>query len=242
MLTCKVLARIFCIAFSFSLTMLSIPVLGQEPKIPHQNNVVKISNENQPSVSVAYPTFGKRHIDKDIRFFIENQVANFLQIANENLKAEEDPKAAARFEMDGNYSLSQPNENIVSVVFRIGSYSGGAHGNYISAVLNFDLQTDRQLYFQDLFEKPMEAVKILSKFCSAALKIKLGENADKDMITDGTLPTLGNFSEIQLLPEKLIVHFQPYQVGPWSEGAPEIEVPLKILAPAMLERNIFATP
>ncbi len=202
--------------------------------------VLQIVKDKKPSVFLSYPILGKKNIDKDIRFFIDNQAAGYLQMANENYEAmDEAARKELKWEMKGDYSLSQPSENIVSIVFKIGSYSGGAHGNYNEFVLNFDLKNDRELQFQDLFEKPTVALELLSKFCSKALKKELGANADDDMIKDGTVPTLLNFENIQLAPKKVFIHFQPYQVAPWASGSPQVEVPLEELSAAKPESFVF---
>ncbi len=46
----------------------------------------------------------------------------------------------AQWDMNGTFTVTQPSEDVVSVVFTIESYSGGAHGNYSEEVLNFDLK------------------------------------------------------------------------------------------------------
>lgn len=191
---------------------------------------------------MSYPVFGKKNIDKAIKFFVDNQAAVYLQIANENFEAmDEESRKLAQWDMNGSFKVTQPSKDIVSIVFTIESYSGGAHGNYSEEVLNFDLKTDRELQFQDLFEKPSVALKLLSQYCAPALKEEIGEQADTDMIAYGTYPTLANFSEIQLIPGKVIIHFQPYQVAPWVEGAPQVIVPLEKLLEAKPETQVFSS-
>lgn len=206
-----------------------------------QNSTLQIENAKRPSVSKSYPVFGKKNIDKAIKFFVDNQAAAYLQMANENFEEmDEESRKLAQWDMNGSFTVTQPSKDIVSIVFTIESYSGGAHGNYSEDVLNFDLKTDRELQFQDLFEEPSVALKLLSQYCASALKEKIGEQADADMIAYGTYPTLANFSEIQLAPGKVVIHFQPYQVAPWVEGAPQIVVPLEKLSEAKPEAQVFS--
>lgn len=201
----------------------------------------KLKTQNGPPFLSPIRFSVKKNIDKAIKFFINNQAAAYLQMANENFEAmDEESRKLAQWDMNGTFTVTQPSEDVVSVVFTIESYSGGAHGNYSEEVLNFDLKTDRELQFQDLFEEPSVALKLLSQYCASALKEKIGEQADADMITYETYPTLANFSEIQLAPGKVIIHFQPYQVAPWVEGAPQITVPLKKLSEAKPEAEVFS--
>ena len=207
----------------------------------YQNSSHTIENAKRPCFSTCYLVLCKKNIYKAIKFFINNQAAAYLQMANENFEAmDEESRKLAQWDMNGTFTVTQPSEDVVSVVFTIESYSGGAHGNYSEEVLNFDLKTDRELQFQDLFEEPSVALKLLSQYCASALKEKIGEQADADMITYETYPTLANFSEIQLAPGKVIIHFQPYQVAPWVEGAPQITVPLKKLSEAKPEAEVFS--
>ncbi|WP_282196213.1 DUF3298 and DUF4163 domain-containing protein [Turicimonas muris] len=220
----------------------STTVVSAQQLPEYQNSTLQIEKAKQPSVSMSYPVFGKKNIDKAIKFFVDNQAAAYLQIANENFEAmDEESRKLAQWDMNGSFKVTQPSKDIVSIVFTIESYSGGAHGNYSEEVLNFDLKTDRELQFQDLFEKPSVALKLLSQYCAPALKEEIGEQADTDMIAYGTYPTLANFSEIQLIPGKVIIHFQPYQVAPWVEGAPQVIVPLEKLLEAKPETQIFSS-
>lgn len=225
-----------------ALTFLFLPAMASAQSAQaYAGASLLIENAKRPSVSLSYPVFGKKNIDKAIKFFVDNQASAYLQMANENFEAmDEESRKLAQWEMNGSFTVTQPSKDIVSIVFTIESYSGGAHGNYSEEVLNFDLKTDRELQFQDLFEEPSVALKLLSQYCASALKEKIGEQADADMIAYGTYPTLANFSEIQLAPGKVIIHFQPYQVAPWVEGAPQIVVPLEKLSEAKPEAQVFS--
>lgn len=225
------------------LTFLFLPAMApaQSAQV-YAGASLQIENAKRPSVSLSYPVFGKKNIDKAIKFFVDNQASAYLQMANENFEAmDEESRKLAQWDMNGSFTVTQPSKDIVSIVFTIESYSGGAHGNYSEEVLNFDLKTDRELQFQDLFEKPSVALKLLSQYCAPALKEEIGEQADTDMIAYGTYPMLANFSEIQLIPGKVIIHFQPYQVAPWVEGAPQVIVPLEKLLEAKPETQIFSS-
>ncbi len=132
----------------------------------------KLKTQNGPPF-LSPIRFSVKNIDKAIKFFINNQAAAYLQMANENFEAmDEESRKLAQWDMNGTFTVTQPSEDVVSVVFTIESYSGGAHGNYSEEVLNSDLKTDRELQFQDLFEEPSVALKLLSQYCASALKEK----------------------------------------------------------------------
>ena len=90
----------------------------------------KLKTQNGPPF-LSPIRFSVKNIDKAIKFFINNQAAAYLQMANENFEAmDEESRKLAQWDMNGTFTVTQPSEDVVSVVFTIESYSGGAHGNY----------------------------------------------------------------------------------------------------------------
>ncbi|MDE7371318.1 MAG: DUF3298 and DUF4163 domain-containing protein, partial [Desulfovibrio sp.] len=136
------------------------------------------------------------------------------------------------WDLTGMYSLARPSPKVVSVIFNVYSYTGGAHGNLVITCRNYDLATGKRLDFADLFKDPEKALELMSAYARESLTKSLGEESDEEMIREGTAPELTNFGELALTPAGVTIQFQPYQVGPWSAGPQQVEMPLAALAAA----------
>lgn len=204
------------------------------------NNLLRKGGNGAPSINLYYPSFGNADVDKAIAEFAEQQVKGYEEALKGTLsEGDEKPASYDMWDMVGYFDLSRPSQDIVSVTFNIYTYSGGAHGNLQIRCLNYDLRTGKLLDFADLFKDPEKALTILHDLSPAKLRASLEDDADEDMIASGTADDLANFSNLSLTPGGLNVEFQPYQVGPWSIGAPHTFFTLEELAPAGPEENIW---
>jgi hypothetical protein len=155
----------------------------------------------------------------------------------------------AEYQLDITFNVARRTDDFVSVLVNGSSYTGGAHPNPL--VASFVLHTsDRKLVtIGDLFADTDAAMKILSdeshrqlegRF-DAQLRDQVGEGsalapALKDMrewVARGTEPKPENFAVFLVdgLESKAIgltLVFPPYQVAPYVDGAPQIEVPAKL--------------
>lgn len=204
------------------------------------NKLIRKGGNGAPSINIYYPAFGNAAVDKAIAQFAEQQVRDYEEELKDSLSDDgEKPASYDMWDMVGYFDLLRPNPDIVSVTFNIYTYSGGAHGNLEIRCLNYDLRAGKPVDFADLFKDPEKALTILHELSPAKLRASLGDDADEEMIASGTTDDLTNFSNLSLAPDGLNVEFQPYQVGPWSIGAPHAFFSLEELAPAGPEENIW---
>lgn len=193
-----------------------------------------------PSWEIYYPVFNNTAVDAAIREFAERQIADFEKEAGEDVESEEDkPSGYGQWDMSGYFNLEYPNPDIVSVIFNIYSFTGGAHGNMEIACLNYNLKNGQPVGFADLFKDPEKALEMMSEFSIKKLAADLGEYADEDLIQSGASPDLPNFSNLTLVPDGLYIEFQPYQVGPWAAGPQRVKMTLADLAAAGPELDIW---
>lgn len=213
----------------------------EQEKYPGVKNAsIRHKIADGPSLEIFYPIFGNSPVDAAIKTFVDKQVQEYQEeILDFNPPDEEDSASAGHWELSGNFSLEYPNPNVVSVIFNIYTYTGGAHGNVVISCLNFDLKTGKTIDFADLFQDPEKALEMMSSFSAKKLNTELGDYADEDMINSGTAPDLINFSNLSLVPNGLFIEFQPYQVGPWAAGPQRVEMTLQELAPAGPEPIIW---
>lgn len=197
--------------------------------------------DGTPKVSLNYPAFRVEAVDADIRAWAESVMRSYEEEVRAGIAPDgEKPGSYGVWELSGMYSLERPSPKVVSIIFNVFSYTGGAHGNLVITCRNYDLATGKRLDFADLFKDPEKALELMSAYARESLTKSLGEESDEEMIREGTAPELTNFGELALTPAGITIQFQPYQVGPWSAGPQQVEMPLAALAAAGPEPAVWA--
>ena len=138
------------------------------------------------------------------------------------------------------YASSTPSGfgNIVSFTISQELYSApAAHPEHQVDSFSYDLNSGRQIYLSDLFNG--DYLKAISAYASSTLKVSLGDYANTDMISQGTLPTADNFKVFIIKNDGLHIIFNEYQVAPYVVGEPEVVVPWGILKPFFLKENLI---
>lgn len=180
--------------------------VARDEEINEENDVYKIN--------AVYPVFGNSTIDSEINSFIQKEVSTFK---SEN--SEPFPGQVAKYSFGSHYRVVK-SDRAVSIIFNIETYSGGAHGNLFVRTFVYTKSGER-LSIGSFFTP---GSKYLEKISELA-KQKLGEKSDEDWYNEGTAPVSSNFDAFYISPEgKLNIIFQPYQVGPWVMGSPEISI------------------
>ena len=118
-------------------------------------------------------------------------------------------------------------ESLVSIVCDVGSYTGGAHGNYVVEAFNFAIDGDevRAIGMDDLFLDPKLGRSAVSDRCVAELRAQ-----DAMWVTGGTVTDVTDMLDtFHFEKGQIVVHFAPYEVGPFAEGEHVVEVPFEVL-------------
>lgn len=189
-----------------------------------ENKEITINAKNLV-VSLQYPVLGVASIDADIQDWAAHTADSFQAEVSE-------VAAEQACEMKGTYRLVRATENIVSIIWDVWNFTGGAHGNLDIVTFVYDLRAGRALDLQDLFADEEGALNLLSRLSGEKLKESLGDMADEAMIKNGTTPDLDNFACVVPTPEGVRVYFQPYQVAPWAAGPQEVNISLADLKDA----------
>lgn len=197
-----------------------------------ENMRIERGGNGIPTISIYYPALGNPTIDAKLKSFAESLADSFEKVQIEDYKDEEKPDSYGAWEESVFFTIERPNPDVVSITFNIATYTGGAHGQLIVDVQNYDLKNSTQLTFQDLFANQQKALEILSKVSETKLRASLGDDVEEEMLVSGTSPEIDNFDNLSLLPSGVAVEFQPYQVGPWAIGQQRVEISLNELAQA----------
>lgn len=136
----------------------------------------------------------------------------------------------------GDHEILLANENVVSVLFTISLYQGGAHGMTMSFPLNLRVSKSGEAYktkpiaLTELLKPGADALKALNTFLLAELKKKEASLVVNGEIKDFKLEDVDNFT---LAPKGITVYFDPYAVASYADGPYQVFVPFS-------EANIFS--
>ena len=204
------------------------------------NGCIAQTEDGKPQISLYYPIFGNDAVDEKIRKWASDGVARFQEQVASGVRDEGDGDQKSRqWELSGNFEITRPAPNIVSVLFSIYAYTGGSHGSLELESQSYDLSSGRPLQLADVFGEPFVGISLLSKLAREELKKKLGDSADEDMIKSGTEPLPENFTLLSFTPRGLYLDFPPYQVASWADGRQRLFIPLEKLATAHPRQTIW---
>ena len=205
-----------------------------------QNVHLQSGGDGTPKLSLNYPAFRVKAVDDDIRAWADSVIQSYEEEVRGSIGPDgEKPGSYGVWDLTGMYSLERPSPKVVSIIFNVYSYTGGAHGNLVITCRNYDVASGKRLEFADLFKDPEKALELMSAFARQSLTRSLGEESDEEMIREGTAPEMRNFGELALTPAGVTIQFQPYQVGPWSAGPQQVEMSLADLAAAGPEAAVW---
>ncbi|HYO62139.1 MAG TPA: DUF3298 domain-containing protein [Pyrinomonadaceae bacterium] len=129
------------------------------------------------------------------------------------------------------YEVGFADDELISVSFSVGSYySGAAHPNNHTEVINFDLRRGRRLELADLFNPGAAYLQALSRYAVNSLKSqsrKAGSEPllDDAQIEEGAGPDADNFKSWTITKRGLAITFDAYQVGPYAAGPQFVFIP-----------------
>ncbi|MFE7085325.1 DUF3298 domain-containing protein [Sphingobacterium spiritivorum] len=117
------------------------------------------------------------------------------------------------------------NTRILSIATQIDDFSGGAHGNHVMILSNFDILNNKKITLPDLIskEKQKELLKIAEKYFRKAERLKDNENlSGKYFFEDGKYALAENFA---LEKDSLLFYYNPYEIKSYVEGSTALRIP-----------------
>ena len=198
------------------------------------------------SYHIRYPRLDppSRALHDAMHTFADTQKKDFLAAQT----GEKSLNGSAQ-QLDIAFNIARRTDDFVSILVNGSSYTGGAHPNPLVASFILHAADDRIVAIGDLFVDSDAALRILStesrqqlegRF-ETQLRDQVVDNAAlapalktmKDMVEAGTAPDAKNFSVFLVdgLDSKAIgltLVFPPYQVAPYVDGSPQVEVPAKL--------------
>ena len=120
--------------------------------------------------------------------------------------------------LDVTYEEFEHGAALRSVVFTVGTYTGGAHPNRYFLSTTVDTVADRALTLEeDIFQPGADVIAALQPLVVADLTAQMGEFADAEWINTGT-DELTDYVAWAIDAGDLVLYFPPYQVAAYAAG------------------------
>lgn len=129
------------------------------------------------------------------------------------------------------YNVEYADNDLISVSFLEGNFTGGAHPNYNYFTITYDLKTGRELKLAELFKPGAKYLETVSAYATRDLQERKapdsGENLGlaQDMFAEGAKPAAENYQNWNITKKGLMFTFDPYQVGPYAAGSQTVIIP-----------------
>jgi hypothetical protein len=179
-------------------------------------------------LEIAYPTELADYdiVTETLDAFVADQKEQFAQMLS--FGVESLPASYAPWTLSMDYATYAYSDTIMTVVYTISQYAGGAHPNTYYQTFTFDLAENRLLTLEDLFTEAPYAV--LTPLVAQNLMEQMGEWADVAWIENGTGDNPENYRNFALTEDELIFFIPPYQVAAYAAGSFEVRIPLSELS------------
>jgi hypothetical protein len=138
------------------------------------------------------------------------------------------------------YTVYERSDNIVSLLFSVSSYTGGAHPNFFYQTLVLDQNNEVVLGFEDIFQEEFDQLLTIRPMLIEDLNAQVAELMPEGVWLDEESPR-ETFHDFVVTDDEIIFFFEPYAVGPYAMGPLTASIPLDelqaVLAPPFFEGN-----
>jgi hypothetical protein len=120
-------------------------------------------------------------------------------------------------------NILQKSEKYLSFQIHIESFTGGAHPNSSTSYYIYDVKSSKELVLTDIVSDTVEFKNIIEK----AFRSQAGIAENASLADAGYWIEDGDFylnNNIGLTEDKIIIHFNPYEIAPYSMGPTTIEL------------------
>jgi hypothetical protein len=186
-------------------------------------------------VKIDYPYIaGLNDFNDMVQGIISKEIGEFKDNSLENDAAVKkiDPidyaKYPRQYELDIGYDKGETDNNVVSIVFNVYNFEGGAHGASYFVPLNYNPKTKTEIKLSDLFPGQPNYLQKISDFCTADLTKQLTKalgSLNGTYLADGAGPKEENFQFFLINKNNIVFYFPQYQVAYGAAGDFKVTMP-----------------
>lgn len=158
---------------------------------------------------------------------INKEIGKYQKSFKYNLK-DNDIQSDIQYTLNINYN-ENAYRDIISYVFYIETYLGGAHPSHDLWTVNYNTRNDEFITIDTLIEKNPGILKMLSDYTRKEL-VNDPRITVTSMLYEGTKSIKENFQYFNYANTGLIIYFPRYQIAPYASGDIEVLVPYELLA------------
>ena len=196
----------------------------------------KITDNTKPfKISIIYPQIaGLDDFNAKSKNIVDKEINDFKKNSLENDKAVKDTdpvdyeKFPREYTLDISYTKGEIDENVVSIIFNVSNFEGGAHGANYFVSLNYSPKDKKEIKLADLFPGQSDYLKKISDYCKTDLTkqiIERMQSTDGTWINDGAAPTQENYSFFLINKDNILFYFPQYQIAPYVSGDFQVTFP-----------------
>jgi uncharacterized protein YecT (DUF1311 family) len=178
-------------------------------------------------IKLAYPRTGHPAIDRQLSAWARELATSFAKDAIET-------KDNMTWDEELTYEVPRNDGQVLSLVFTLYNFTGGAHPNSSYRTFHFLLPDGTNAEIAEIFSP--RGIRRISDISIARLRRDLSGPdgmSDADWISKGAAPNARNFANFVLTPSELTIHFDSYQVAAYAAGPQEVRIPLAQLRDTM---------
>jgi hypothetical protein len=133
--------------------------------------------------------------------------------------------------IDIGYNIEYADDDLISVSFLEGNFTGGAHPNYGYFTITYDLKNGREVKLSELFQPGAKYLEAVSAYATKDLQSRKMPDSDEnlglaqDSFAEGATAKAENYQNWNITKKGLMFTFDPYQVGPYAAGSQTVIVP-----------------
>jgi len=206
---------------------------------PAQWPSTKVSDQTEDesgsdyTIKAVYPVAIDSVITGDFKSFVDSSIAQFQSdIAGSSAEVAD----TGKFSLNITYT-EQKNSNADNYIFSSDEYSGGAHDLVSTQTFSFS-PTGQEVTLDSLFTNGAAGLNTIAPYVAAQLATT--PDADSAMIAAGTAPTETNYQNFTVQSDGVTFIFDPYEVGPYSDGQQTVQVPVSVFK-SIANTSIFPT-
>lgn len=216
-----------------------------EADVPKSSVEVKTEKYNETTdafnIEIEMPILSGLK-DEDFEFDENNALSETVMAYAENIKQmaldiKEEGYLTSPYYVGVHYTVLMQNDTYLSIEVNYNEYTGGAHGNYYSDYLIYDLEAETRLTLRDIVKTDVDYMQVINDALLEAVEDKRSRFEYGDVIHSWYEGVEEETLSFSLQTDGLGIHFQPYEIGPYPEGAPSFLIPYERLANIMVLKD-----
>lgn len=191
------------------------------------------SEDSSTTIEITYPRiFGIKDntVQEKLNAFLEEEFLRSIDWYEEFISIQDsfpsiEYESGMFFSFETGFEIKLMNDKYLSLVLNHYEFTGGAHGNFYAIGYSLNLDTGELITLEKLFDS--DALLKITELCT----VKILEMFEAESLSDAGLfedyLELTPDQDFYLLPDALVLQFDPYEIAPYSMGNIDVVIPIE---------------